>query len=121
MLEIYYLLTIAILLKPNSEIVGRLIGLFDNDLTTTLVFSTQTEIEIPKKSLSQDSLKSMIGERIGLINCDENYKIRKIQSKTKKENLIGTIEEKNTSFNNIFLDKPNPEKSLYYKKTKRKK
>ena len=115
MLEIYYLLKTFILLKPGSEIVGRLIGSFDNELTTTLIFSTQIEIEIPKNSLSQHKLKSMIGERIGLINYDEKYKIRTIQNKTKKENTLVELEEKNTTYNNIFLDKANPKKSLNYK------
>jgi len=90
MLEIYYLLKTFILLKSGSEIVGRLIGLYDKELTITLIFSTQIEVEIPKKSFSQDTLKSMIGKKIGLINFDEKYKIRKI--KLKKNNLKGELE-----------------------------
>ena len=79
MKEINYLLETFILLKPGSEIVGRLTQLIKNKSTTTLIFSTQTEIEIPKNSILEDKLTLMIGEKIGLFNCDEKYKIRKIQ------------------------------------------
>jgi len=69
------------LLKPGSEIVGRLTQLIKNKSTTTLIFSTQTEVEIPKNSISEDKLTPLIGEKIGLFNYDKKYKIRKIQKR----------------------------------------
>lgn len=66
------------LLKPYNEIVGTLKEIKNKEDRITLVFNIDKEIELPQSAISKEKLHAFIGGRIGILNCDGNYKIRKI-------------------------------------------
>ena len=67
-------------LKKNNEIVGVLSKIKEEETKTKLVFSILKEVEIPADALSSDELREMQGRRIGVLNIEGKYHVRKIKS-----------------------------------------
>lgn len=65
-------------LKNYEEIVGTLnkIEFHEKLGFVTLVFTIQEEINLPINACSKDILVSSIGNKIGILNIEGNYKIR---------------------------------------------
>lgn len=68
---------VFMLLKNFHEIYGVLKSIEDNDRYFTLVI-TPYVIDVPKDIPFYTMLRSLIGETIGLFNCDGEYKLRRI-------------------------------------------
>jgi len=66
-------------LVSNTEIIGTLASVKDENNKTKLVFTICKEIEIPESAIPREKLEGFIGERIGVFNCDGEYRIRKIR------------------------------------------
>lgn len=70
-------------LKPYQEIVGNLRYIHHENELLTVVFQSEYKIEIPYKKDIFDKLNGLIGERIGILNSEnDKYKIRKVRRKT---------------------------------------
>ena len=67
-------------LPAYAEIVGRLTAVDCKEDYIRLVFALDKEIEIPSGVISIEKLRALQGERIGVFNCDGEYKIRRLQS-----------------------------------------
>ncbi len=77
-------------LKSYNEIVGMLVNiLISDDNKIVLIFSLETAIEVPQDAIEQDILYEMKGERIGVVNLNGQYKIRKIKKRIKDEKKRG--------------------------------
>ena len=75
-------LTYFVVLAPYCEIVGNLSKIENKGDTLAIVFNINKEIELPESAINQDTLKELIGERVGIFNCgDGRFKIRKITIK----------------------------------------
>jgi len=61
--------------------VGTIRDVHSNNGWTKLNFSVQREIELPSDALSNEVLIDLIGKKIGILNCDGAYKIRKVGEK----------------------------------------
>ena len=90
------------LLKNFHEIIGVLKSIEDNDSYFTLVV-TPYVIDVPKDISFYTMLRSLIGETIGLFNCDGEYRLRRI-SRT-KEGINGKHHNDPNSSSNIFIKK----------------
>jgi len=66
-------------LKNHNEIVGTLSRVEIENGHNKLIFSIMKEIEIPSGAVPIEKLRQLNGSRIGLLNCDGSYKIRKIK------------------------------------------
>jgi hypothetical protein len=74
-----------LILKPYSEIVGTLTDIRSgDDNKIVLVFSLEKTIEVPQDAIEHDVLYEMKGDRIGVININGKYKIRKVNRRLKK-------------------------------------
>jgi hypothetical protein len=69
------------ILGNNTEIIGRLTKIKQENNQNILVFSFLKEIEIPIEAISKKKLDTLVGERIGILHCQDHYKIRKIRQK----------------------------------------
>lgn len=70
------------ILKAYHEIVGMLVNiLIGDDNKIVLVFSLEKTVEVSKNAIDQKILYEMKGERIGLMNLNGQFKIRKIQKR----------------------------------------
>ena len=73
-----------LILKPYNEIVGTLTDIRSGDNNKIiLVFSLKKFIEVPQDAIEQDILYGMKGERIGVINIEGKFKIRKVKRRLK--------------------------------------
>ena len=70
-------------LDPLDEIIGVLTSYQESEISTTLVFTIQRQIILPKDAIPSDQLQQSLGKHIGLFNYDGIYKIREIQQKKK--------------------------------------
>lgn len=70
-------------LDPLDEIIGVLTSYQESEISTTLVFTIQRQIILPKDAIPSDQLQQVLGKHIGLFNYDGVYKIREIQQKKK--------------------------------------
>jgi len=71
-----------VILKAYHEIVGMLVNiLIGDDNKIVLVFSLEKTVEVSKNAIDQKILYEMKGERIGLMNLNGQFKIRKIQKR----------------------------------------
>jgi len=68
-------------LEPDREIVGILHAVEEEDNNCNLQFSCTVEIELPSTAIPHEQLSSLVGERIGLLNMDGDFYIRKIKSR----------------------------------------
>ena len=67
-------------LEPDREIIGVLHAVEEEDNSCNLQFSCTVEIELPATAVSHEQLSSLVGERIGILNMDGEFFIRKIKS-----------------------------------------
>jgi hypothetical protein len=67
-----------------SEIIGTLIKIENNNNIYNLIFSIRRKIELPKNVLSNEKLKLLLNKKIGILNCNGEYKIRELE-KLKEE------------------------------------
>ena len=67
-------------LEPNREIVGILQVVEEEDNNCNLQFSCTVDIELPSTAIPHEELSLLVGERIGLLNMDGEFFIRKIKS-----------------------------------------
>jgi len=65
-------------LTKNCEICGILNSIEPYECKLHLKFSVDKLVETPLKNSLQESLQEMLGEKICMINIDEEYYIRKI-------------------------------------------
>ena len=68
-------------LGNDSEIIGRLTEVRQEDNQNILIFSLLKEIKIPADAISKKKLDTLIGKRIGIFHCDDQYLIRSINLK----------------------------------------
>jgi len=68
-------------LEPNKEIIGVLHAVEEEDNNCTLQFSCTIEIELPSNAVSHEQLTTLVGERIGVLNVDGEFFIRKIEKR----------------------------------------
>ena len=68
-------------LEPDQEIIGVLhaVKVEDNN-SCNLHFSCTVEIELPSTAVPHEQLSSLVGKRIGILNMDGEFFIRKIKS-----------------------------------------
>ena len=67
-------------LMNNSEVVGRLGAVTNENGMLHLTFAIQTEVEIPEKAISFTELKKYVGTRVGIFHLkDGEYRIRTIK------------------------------------------
>jgi len=66
-------------LRSNHELVGVLSEIEKNGENTTLIFSNIKKIKIPTSMIDSLNLKEKVGLRIGLVNIDNKYFVRKIK------------------------------------------
>lgn len=81
----------SILLHPYSEIVGILKSIKKQDEQIKIVFTITQEIDIPSSAISYKTLQRHLGNKIGLLNLNGKYKLRKICPNKKPTN-----QDKNT-------------------------
>ena len=65
-------------MKNNCEIVGILSEVETGAERHKLIFTMMKAIEIPYKAIPVEKLKELEGQRIGILNIDGKYRIRKI-------------------------------------------
>ncbi len=68
-------------LENNHEIVGLLQKVESNDQYIKLDFTLHRTYELPIGALSEKKLQSLVGERVGVFNCDNVYKLRRANKK----------------------------------------
>ena len=68
-------------LKNNHEIVGNLYAVIEGDTSCRLKFSCEQEITIPSKAIQIEELRSLVGTRIGIFNCDGKFFVRTIKKR----------------------------------------
>jgi len=78
-------------LLPNEEIIGILesIAKIENDIKITI--SIEKKFNIPFESRLFDKIQKQIGNKIGIINLDDKYRIRKMR---KSVQLAETFNER---------------------------
>lgn len=64
-------------LEKNHEVVGTLSGIETNEHHMKLEFTLHKDYEIPIGALSEEKLRAMIGERIGIFNSNGDYRVRR--------------------------------------------
>ena len=67
-------------LEPGQEIVGILRAVKEEDNCCKLKFTCLREIEIPPTAASHGQLKAVLGKRVGILNIDGDFFIRKIKT-----------------------------------------
>ena len=66
-------------LRANHEVVGTLTDVvYENDCAK-VVFSIRKEIGLPAEAIPREVLKNSIGKRVGIFNCDGEYRIREVK------------------------------------------
>ena len=68
-------------LENFHEIVGTLSKVESNGQHMKVEFMIRKVYEIPLDAISIEKLESAIGNRVGIFNCDGNYRIRKANRK----------------------------------------
>lgn len=63
----------------NNEIVGTLTKIEEKNNIYSLEFSIKKNIEIPNTFFSNEELNKLLGNKVGIINIDGEYKIRQIR------------------------------------------
>ena len=66
-------------LKNYHEIVGTLVEVNEQDDVVKAVFEIKKTVEFPKVALPKDTLKEHLHRKIGIINIDGTYRIRKLR------------------------------------------
>ena len=68
-------------LEPDREIIGVLHAVKEGDNNScNLEFSCTIEVELPATAVSHEQLSLLVGERIGILNIDGEFFIRKIKN-----------------------------------------
>jgi hypothetical protein len=67
-------------LQNNHEIVGVLRKIEPKHDNLVFTFSFEKNVEIPKSAINNQNLNVLIGNRIGILNCEGKIKIRKIKN-----------------------------------------
>ena len=65
-------------LLPKHEFVGFLSEIRAETQQIQLIFSILKEIEIPLDTISFDELHKLVGKRVGIVNVEDQFFIRKI-------------------------------------------
>lgn len=68
-------------LKPGHEIVGNVDAVRNDGGMVKVVFTVHKEVELPYDALAEKDLQSIVGERVGIFNSGEGYKLRKIKTR----------------------------------------
>ncbi len=66
-------------LESDREIVGILHAFEEENNSCNLQFSCTIEIDLPSTAFPREQLSSLVGERIGILNMDGEFFIRKIK------------------------------------------
>jgi hypothetical protein len=72
-------------LKPYHEIVGTIEDIVYEDGFVNVIFSIQTKVEFPESAIQKGVFNKFIGKRVGILNLDGMYKIRRISSSATNE------------------------------------
>lgn len=67
-------------LKPYHEIVGIIEDIVYKDGFANVIFSIQTKVEFPESAIQKGEFNKFIGKRVGILNLNGIYKIRRISS-----------------------------------------
>ena len=69
-------------LTDNTEFIATLTKVESSEEgQIKITLSIQTEIEIPVSAISFDKLNSFVGKRIGILNINSQFFVRKIKSR----------------------------------------
>ena len=68
-------------LKPGHEIVGNVAAVKREGNQVKVVFTVPREVELPQGALAEKDLQSIVGERVGISNNGDGYKLRKIKTR----------------------------------------
>jgi len=71
-------------LEMNYEIVGLLCDVKVENGQSKLIFNIRKEIEIPEQAIPIEKLNKAVGSRIGIFNCNEDYRLRMANKKQKQ-------------------------------------
>ena len=65
-------------LMNNSELIGWLGAVTNENGMLHLKFTIETELEIPEKAISLSELQQNTGKLVGIFNLDGKYKLRQV-------------------------------------------
>jgi len=68
-------------LEENHEVVGHLVDIKNDGRCIKLQFSIQKFFEIPLNAIPAEKMEAAIGSRIGILNSNGVYKLRKANKK----------------------------------------
>ena len=77
-------------LANNNEIIGKLESVKDCQDFLSLVLKMEVAVRIPNGAIPLDLLETLVNNKVGIINIDGRYCIRKLQD-TKKETEISDL------------------------------
>jgi len=63
-------------LKNGQEIIGTMKDVQHDDEIVKITFLINYEIEVPRDKIHYKNLQKLIGNRIGILNINDSYKIR---------------------------------------------
>lgn len=63
-------------LEENHEVVGTLVDVKNDGECTKLQFSVRKTFEIPIGAIPIKTLESVVGNRIGIFNSNNDYRLR---------------------------------------------
>jgi len=66
-------------LEPMHEIVGNVAAVKKKGNQVKVVFTVRKEVELPQDALAEKDMQSIVGERVGIFNSGDGYKLRKIK------------------------------------------
>jgi len=68
-------------LEENHEVVGVLSKVKSNEQHIKLDFTIHKTYEIPIDAISEKALQDMVGARVGVFNCNGDYRVRRANKK----------------------------------------
>ena len=68
-------------MEPEHEIVGNVAAVKREGNRVKVVFTVPKEVELPQGALTEKDLQSIVGERVGISNNGDGYKLRKIKTR----------------------------------------
>ena len=86
-------------LLPNEEIIGALESIVKNENDIKITFSIEKKIVIPFESKLFDKIQKQIGNKIGIINLDGKFRIRKMKKSVHLAETFNEIKQTNKTKN----------------------
>jgi hypothetical protein len=66
------------LLKNNHEVIGYLYNIEKTEGMLKIRFTAEFDIDVPVAVFPVEKLQDLLGQRIGILNIDGEYRLRKI-------------------------------------------